>query len=246
MDKELEKLQKHLQEHFDSTPNEEITISEKLYISLTNEAKKIDDLLKLVECKRAECLLRVLLPWDIVSEQRNEIPVPEKWLDKEMIKAIRAYIAMRDLWEEYLESIPMKEAKRALSSIRRILNKWSEMPKRIDAFEKKPKWSVIIYDVLQDCTKNEFLKSMWCVNDEQLMENFGNMTMNLQQVDYLCKLRKLNNKEAWMILSIVDKKIVPLEIQVSSGQVFYRNNYSPRLTKGMKVLLFVPWGDWEK
>jgi|GEM_PF-1989978 len=62
MDKELEKLQKHLQEHFDSTPNEEITISEKLYISLTNEAKKIDDLLKLVECKRAECLLRVLLP----------------------------------------------------------------------------------------------------------------------------------------------------------------------------------------
>jgi len=165
---------------------------------------------------------------------------------KEMIQAIRAYIATKSLWTEYLESLPMEKAKRALSNIRRILHKWSQIPKRIDAFEKKRKWSVIMYDILQDCTKNEFFKSIWCANDWQLIENFGNTTMNLQQIDYLCKRGKLNDKDHCMILSIVNNEIIPLDIHVSSYHNFNWNNYSPRLTKWMKVLLFMSWETQEK
>jgi hypothetical protein len=76
------------------------------------------------------------------------------------------------------------------------------------------------------------------MNDKEVMENFSHVTMNLLQIDYLCELEKLKDGDECMILSVVDNKIIPLDIHTSYEHRFFRDNYSSRLEKGMKILLF--------
>ena len=57
----LKQLHTRLEKHFENNPDQEITLSDEIYSLLTQEAKEINALVKLVEDKRNESLLRVLL-----------------------------------------------------------------------------------------------------------------------------------------------------------------------------------------
>ena len=134
----------HLKTTLDNHNSWNIVISEQLYDLLLQEKDRIEELILLVNKKRWEHILRVNFG-DIISEQIAEIPIPEKWFTREEISSIRTriYDPNRKILDYDLEKDKSKEAMN-YKKMRKILNKWPEIKKRLDVFEKKPKWMIYV------------------------------------------------------------------------------------------------------
>lgn len=216
-------------------------ISQGLYSLLLIEHERINKLLNLVKLQRGSALLSVL-SWEIVSEQIEEILIEEKWMSKDMITAIRDLIISPNNKEDYKWNINEYDAKKKLQTIMRILNRWQDIPKRLDAFEKKPKWSIAAYEIMKDYYPNELFKDIGAKNDDEVQQNFANITMNIPQIDWLHKNEKLDKEPTYIIFVTIDQKIMLLYIALSNENKFYRKKYSDvwHISKGTRMLLFTP------
>lgn len=219
--------------------DQEKIISVELYDLLIKEKERINNLAMLVERGRGSSFLRVL-SWEIISEQTEEFVINEKWISKEMISAIREFITAQKDNEPYDWNISEDDVKRTLKTIRRILNNWQEIAKRLDVFEKRNKWSIAVYDIKKDCYPNELFKSIGINNDNEAIQELSNSTMNLLQIDWLYKNGKLDKNLWYHIFVMIDHKIILLSIGLGYEHKFYWNNYWWIVKKGNKLLIFTP------
>lgn len=232
MIRKLEQLKKTLDKH----TSWDMTVSKELYDLLLWELNSIQKLRKLVENKRNSPFLRLDL-WDLVSEQIDEFSVPEIWLTKEEISSIRAWMS-----EEYCKSVDYdlrkdltQEAKN-YKNIKNILNKWSQIPKRLDAFERKSKWIIYTYNILQDCYLGELFSFMGYNWHEDAVKELKKMTLNLFQIKFLYKIWKLLPKEEYSIFVLIDNKLEYLYIHSRDWKVFSWWPWKPE--KNNKLLFF--------
>lgn len=235
MIKKLKQLEKLLKDS--SVNGQEICISKDLYTLLVQEEEKTRNLLQSVENGRYQWLLSVALG-ELVSEQIGEFYVPAKWISEEIINAYRERIRCRKEWENYVGDIDKKEIDFVVSRLWRIANKWPRIKKSIDAFLKKP-WGVIsIYEIKQDCYMNEILKNLWYQNEDDLMQNFKNMTTNLSQIDRAYKNKELKYKEHYVTICIIDEKFIPLYIYCHNNNDRFHRWEKWKIDQGTKLLLF--------
>lgn len=215
----------------------DMTISRELYDLLISEKDKINELFRIVEVKRDSSILRVFL-WDLISEQVDKVSVPEIWLSKDEIKAIRKWIS-----EVYYKSAgydlktdKSQEAKN-YKKVRRITNNWFDLKCRFDGLEIKPQWEVVIYDILENFYVNEFFKNMDCNTEEEVKQSFSWMTTNFMQIDWLYKNRKLLPDVKYVILMLINDKIIPLTVYNCDLRETFKR-YPASFDKDSKLLLF--------
>jgi len=235
----IEELKK-LQEKLEQNTEWEITISQELYDLLVAECNQTQGLLKLIDSQREKSTARVLSNKEIISEQVDEIEVPELWLTQHEINEYRAYRKVKCSINEYewdLEERGLKEIdKKVLPFLR-----WDpEQTFYLDFLLNKAKGSVAVYDIIEDAYVSEFLKSMDCYSEEDINQTFGGMAMNLMQIDWLYKQNHLDYNETYVAFLKKNGQILPYNVWSSRRKK--PSSWGPitNLNKKRKMLLFYP------
>ena len=238
----IEELKK-LQEKLEQTTEWEITISQELYDLLVAECNQTNKLLAFVNSQREKSTARVLSNKEILSEQVDEFDIPELWLTQYEIDEYRIYRKAErdmDVYEWTLKESELKAIDKKTVSFRRSRYARSEEAFPLSFVLQQAKWSVAVYDIIEDAYVSEFLKSMGCYSDDDIKQTFGSMTMNLMQIDRLYKHYKLDQNKTYVVFLNKSWKIDPYNVWKHRGSIHTYGPITEFNKANRQILLFYP------
>lgn len=235
----IEKINKLIQESKET--GQDNSISEEEYTLFLKEKETISALFTTLHQQREVGATKVTFK-NLISEQIEEIFVPQKGLNQEAINLRRKQIQSGYNWgntnDEDDENDGNNKVKKHINKYSRILNNGRRFPRRLDAFLIKPAGIAATYEIQNDCYAAEIFNSLWYKNQEEANENLRNTTMNLLQIDSLYKDHTLKFAQYYAMFCIIHQKIIIINFFSHENKTFKR--WPWKIEKGTKLLLFTP------